>query len=55
MEDCTALVQEEVELEVMPVSTLFPDYKDMFTSCRLFPSREATISWLQMIGRENMC
>ncbi|KAK9148651.1 hypothetical protein Scep_007408 [Stephania cephalantha] len=40
-------------LQVMPVSTLFPDYKDTFTPCRPFPSREAAISWLQMISREN--
>ncbi|KAK9158173.1 hypothetical protein Scep_004747 [Stephania cephalantha] len=54
MEDCTASVQEEVVLEVMSVCALFPDYKDTFTPCRPFPSREATVSWLQMIGRENM-
>ncbi|KAK9089150.1 hypothetical protein Scep_028232 [Stephania cephalantha] len=40
--------------QVMPVSTIFPDYKDTFTPCRPFPSREAAVSWLQMIGRENM-
>ncbi|KAK9104948.1 hypothetical protein Scep_021792 [Stephania cephalantha] len=54
MEDCTVTVQEEVELEVMSFSTLFPDYKDTFTPCKQFPSREAVVSWLQMIGRENM-
>ncbi|KAK9098925.1 hypothetical protein Syun_025970 [Stephania yunnanensis] len=53
MEDSTATVQEEVELEVMSVSTLFPDYKDTFTPCRPLPSREAAISWLQMISGEN--
>ncbi|KAK9121969.1 hypothetical protein Syun_019586 [Stephania yunnanensis] len=37
----------------MPVLTLFPDYKDAFTLRRLFPSRESTISWFQMIGRAN--
>ncbi|KAK9094490.1 hypothetical protein Scep_025959 [Stephania cephalantha] len=31
----------------------FPDYKDTFTPCKPFPSREAAISWLQIIGREN--
>ncbi|KAK9166761.1 hypothetical protein Scep_001952 [Stephania cephalantha] len=40
-------------LQLMSVSTLFPDYKDAFTPCRPFPSRESAISWLQMIGREN--
>ncbi|KAK9157502.1 hypothetical protein Scep_004076 [Stephania cephalantha] len=53
MEDCTASVQEEVVLEVMPVSSNFPDYKDTFTPCKPFPSREAVISWLQMISGEN--
>ncbi|KAK9148507.1 hypothetical protein Scep_007264 [Stephania cephalantha] len=53
MEDCIAMVQEEVEQEVMSVSILFPDYKNAFTPCRPFPYRESTISWLQMIGREN--
>ncbi|KAK9159706.1 hypothetical protein Syun_006047 [Stephania yunnanensis] len=38
----------------MSISTIFPDYKDTFTPCRSFLSREAAISWLQMIGRENM-
>ncbi|KAK9157512.1 hypothetical protein Scep_004086 [Stephania cephalantha] len=47
------MVQEEVQEEVMPVSTLFPDYKDAFTPCRPFPYRESVISWFQMIGREN--
>ncbi|KAK9087485.1 hypothetical protein Syun_029879 [Stephania yunnanensis] len=37
----------------MPISTLFPDYKDAFTPCWSFPSRESTISWNQMIGRAN--
>ncbi|KAK9093447.1 hypothetical protein Syun_028358 [Stephania yunnanensis] len=54
MEDCTASVAEEVVLEVMPVSALFPDYTDTFTPCRPFPTRETAVSWLQMIGRENM-
>ncbi|KAK9132568.1 hypothetical protein Scep_012096 [Stephania cephalantha] len=53
MDDCTASVQEEVVLEVMPVSSNFSDYKDTFTPCKSFPSRETAISWLQMIGREN--
>ncbi|KAK9148156.1 hypothetical protein Scep_006913 [Stephania cephalantha] len=40
----------------MPVLTLFLDYKDAFTPCRPFLSRESTISWLQMIGHINvMC
>ncbi|KAK9158140.1 hypothetical protein Scep_004714 [Stephania cephalantha] len=38
----------------MLVSTLFPDYKDAFTSCKSFPSRESAISWLQMISSANM-
>ncbi|KAK9162758.1 hypothetical protein Syun_003660 [Stephania yunnanensis] len=53
MEDCTASVPEEVVLEVMPVSSNFSDYKDTFTPCKPFPSREAAISWLQMISGEN--
>ncbi|KAK9133893.1 hypothetical protein Scep_013421 [Stephania cephalantha] len=37
----------------MPLSSNFPDYKDTFTPSKPFPSREAAISWLQMIGGEN--
>ncbi|KAK9135354.1 hypothetical protein Syun_014684 [Stephania yunnanensis] len=37
----------------MPVSSNFSDYKDTFTPCKPFPSREAAISWLQMISGEN--
>ncbi|KAK9119094.1 hypothetical protein Scep_017187 [Stephania cephalantha] len=40
-------------LQVMPVSSNFSDYKDTFTPCKPFPSREAAISWLQMISGEN--
>ncbi|KAK9139826.1 hypothetical protein Scep_009507 [Stephania cephalantha] len=53
MEDCNASVPEEVVLEVMPLSSNFPDYKCIFTPSKSFPSREAAISWLQMIGGEN--
>ncbi|KAK9166791.1 hypothetical protein Scep_001982 [Stephania cephalantha] len=45
--------REEVVLEVMPLSCNFPDYKDTFTPSKPFPSREAVISWLQLIGGEN--
>ncbi|KAK9107035.1 hypothetical protein Syun_023046 [Stephania yunnanensis] len=53
MEDRNASVLEEVVLEVMPLSSNFPDYKDTFTPSKPFPSREAAISWLQMIGGKN--
>ncbi|KAK9104126.1 hypothetical protein Scep_020970 [Stephania cephalantha] len=53
MEDCNASVPEEVVLEVMSLSSNFPDYKCIFTPSKPFPSREAAISWLQMIGGEN--
>ncbi|KAK9125981.1 hypothetical protein Scep_014827 [Stephania cephalantha] len=39
----------------MPVLTLFLDYKDAFTPCRPFLSRESAISWLQMIGPSMSC
>ncbi|KAK9163021.1 hypothetical protein Syun_003923 [Stephania yunnanensis] len=53
MEDRNASVPEEVVFEVMPLSCNFPDYKDTFTPSKPFPSREAAISWLQLIGGEN--
>ncbi|KAK9129042.1 hypothetical protein Syun_017839 [Stephania yunnanensis] len=39
--------------KVMPVSINFSDYKDTFTPCKSFLSREAAFSWLQMISGEN--
>ncbi|KAK9160877.1 hypothetical protein Syun_007218 [Stephania yunnanensis] len=53
MEDRNASVPEEVVLEVKSLSCNFPDYKDTFTPSKPFPSREAAISWLQLIGGEN--
>ncbi|KAK9092246.1 hypothetical protein Syun_027157 [Stephania yunnanensis] len=53
MEDCNASVPEEVVLEVMHLSSNFPDYNDTFTPCKPFPSREAATVWFQMISGEN--
>ncbi|KAK9166328.1 hypothetical protein Scep_001519 [Stephania cephalantha] len=52
MENCNASGARG-RLEVMSLSSNFPYYKDTFTPSKSFPSREAAISWLQMIGGEN--